>query len=84
MWVIDVRDCRAIVSRWAEDGLALRPAANWPELEGEAIQAVCAQGGGINISGLYYCPLALSRKAKDGGEQCPNGTRSKKSPTRMG
>lgn len=64
---INVWNCRAAVSRFvpqSDGSLRLEAAANWQDLEDEAITAVREQGGGINISGHYYCPPELVRRAR--------------------
>jgi len=60
--VIHVANGRAMVARF-DARLKLHPAQNWEELESDAVEAVVAQGGGINISGLYQCPAALAERA---------------------
>jgi len=65
--VISVWNCRATVSRRVDlDGGAwtYESASNWEELENEAIDAVENQGGAVNISSIYPCPIALGDKAK--------------------
>jgi len=64
-YVISVSNCRAQVCACIpnERGWTLVPAENWEELEEEAIEAVEAQGGAINISGFYHCPAELADKA---------------------
>jgi hypothetical protein len=61
-YVIHVANARAMVARF-DSRLKLHTAANWEELECDAIKAVMAQGGGINISGLYQCPKTLAERA---------------------
>jgi hypothetical protein len=61
-YVIYVANMRALVARFGARR-KLHVAANWQELEQEAAQAIAAQGGGINISGLYQCPRALAERA---------------------
>ena len=64
--VINVRNLRAVVSRrvdWSDGSWTYEPAANWEDLEGEAISAIEDQGGAINWSGLYECPKELAKKA---------------------
>ena len=64
--VISVWNLRAAVCRrvdWSDGSWTYEPAANWEALEEEAIDAVEAQGGAINWSGLYECPWELAEKA---------------------
>jgi len=66
-FAINVWNCRAQVCAWVRDehgGWYLEPAANWEELEDEAADAVYEQGGGINLSGQYYCPPELASKGQ--------------------
>ncbi|MBC7233112.1 MAG: hypothetical protein H5T68_07740 [Chloroflexi bacterium] len=66
LFVIDVWNCRAVVSKRKDLGpneWTYEPATNWEDLEPDAIEAVEAQGGAINISGLYHCPLGLLERA---------------------
>ena len=69
--IISVANLRATVSRQHPrgDGYDLEAAANWEDLEDEAVQAVLQAGGGINLSGLYPCPPELAERAtwKRGG-----------------
>ena len=69
--VISVANTRATVSRQHPrgNGFDLEAAANWEDLEDEAVQAVLLSGGGINLSGLYPCPPELAERAtwKRGG-----------------
>ena len=69
--LISVANMRATVSRQHPrgDGYDLEAAANWENLEDEAVQAVLQVGGGINLSGLYPCPADLAERAtwKQGG-----------------
>ena len=69
--LISVANTRATVSRQHPrgNGFDLEPAANWEDLEDEAVQAVLQAGGGINLSGLYPCPPELAERAtwKRGG-----------------
>lgn len=61
-YIIDVVNCRAIVSKYVNAGVGLlqyTAAANWEELEEQAIMAVIEQGGAINLSGWYRCPAEL-------------------------
>ena len=64
--VIDVRDCRAYVSRWQRiaGGFQLQPAANWEMLEDEAAAEVSAAGGYVTLSGIYPCSAALAGAAQ--------------------
>jgi len=59
-YAIDVWNCRARLSRWQGD--TLLEAENWRELEDEAIEAIEAFGGAVNLSGLYPCPAELAEK----------------------
>ena len=66
LFVISVRDCRATVSKrvdYADGTWAYEPARNWQDLEQDAIEAVETQGGAVNMSALYECPLWLVEKA---------------------
>jgi hypothetical protein len=66
LFVIDVWNCRAAVSKridLANGSWGYQPARNWEDLEADAIEAVEAQGGTINVSGLYLCPLGLVERA---------------------
>ena len=71
IFVICVSNTRATVSRQHPrgNGFDLEAAANWEDLEDEAVQAVLQAGGGINLSGLYPCPSELAERAtwKRGG-----------------
>lgn len=61
-YVIDVANCRAIVSRRVDGQWGLleySAAVNWQELEKMAVTAVTEQGGAINVSGQYPCPAEL-------------------------
>jgi len=62
---IDVWNGRAVVSKYnTTNGSTKRiAAANWEELEDEAIRAVEAQGGWVTASGHYGCPDSLKHKA---------------------
>ena len=65
-YIIDVVNCRAIVSQrvagqWGV--LEYSASVNWEELEEAAATAVSAQGGGINMSGRYPCPDELVVRA---------------------
>lgn len=65
-YIIDVVNCRAIVSQRVTGQWGLleySAAVNWEELEEEAATAVAAQGGAINISGQYPCPAELVARA---------------------
>jgi hypothetical protein len=62
---ISVWNCRAVVSRrrdHADGTWSFVPCANWEELEEEALEAVEAVGGAMNLSGLYPCPPELAEK----------------------
>lgn len=65
--VINVWSMRAAVSKWffsqVDGGYSLEQASNWQELEQEAIDAIDEQGGSVNISGQYRCPVELAEKA---------------------
>jgi len=64
---IHVYNCRAVVVRRVElyaGSFQYEPAANWEELEEDAIEAVEAQGGALNWSGLYYCPSRIIQRAE--------------------
>jgi hypothetical protein len=64
---ISVWNCRASVCRlvrldagyWTYEFCQ-----NWEELEDRAIREVEAQGGAVNISGLYPCPADLFELAR--------------------
>jgi len=61
-YVIRVWDCRAVVSRRVDAGpnaWTYEPVANWQDLEAEAIEAVEAQGGAVNMSANYPCTPGL-------------------------
>ena len=62
---INVWNCRAVVARYesAEGGVTWASAKNAEDLEDEAVEAVEAQGGAVNMSGHYACPLELAAKA---------------------
>ncbi len=65
-YIIDVVNCRAIVSQRVTGQWGLleySAAVNWEELEEDAATAVAAQGSGINISGQYPCPPELVARA---------------------
>lgn len=64
--VIDVRDCRSYVSKWARvaGGFQLQPAANWETLEDSANEEVSAVGGYITMSGIYPCSTTLAAQAQ--------------------
>lgn len=64
---ISVRDCRAVVSRRVDlprGRWTYEAADNWEDLESDAIDAVEAQGGAVNMSSIYRCPLALFERAE--------------------
>lgn len=69
--LISVSNTRATVSRQHPrgDDFDLEAAANWEDLEDDAVQAVLQVGGGINLSGLYPCPPDLAERTtwKRGG-----------------
>ena len=79
--IISVANLRATVSRQHPrgNGYDLEAAANWEDLEDEAVQAVLLSGGGINLSGLYPCPPDLAERARwkrggpRGGGKKPSG-----------
>ena len=79
--IISVANMRSVVSRQHPrgDGFDLEAAANWEDLEDEAVQAVLQAGGGINLSGLYPCPPDLAERARwkrggpRGGGKKPTG-----------
>jgi transcriptional regulator with XRE-family HTH domain len=63
---ISVQDCRAAVSRRVDGpggSYTYERAANWVELEDDAIVAIQEAGGAVNISGHYRCPVELARRA---------------------
>jgi len=65
-FVIDVRNGRAIVSKYVNAGVGLMQytaAVNWEEMEEWAATAVTAQGGALNISGQYRVPDELLKTA---------------------
>lgn len=61
-YMILVADGAAMVARRHPDGLGWQyvPADNWQELAEQALAEVYAQGGAMNLSGLYRCPRALA------------------------
>lgn len=70
-YVINVWNGRAGVARYeavGEYAWTYRVASNWEALEDEAMEAVYAQGGAANLSGLYFCPASLASKAYWEGE----------------
>ena len=81
--VISVANTRATVSRQHPrgGGFQVEAAANWEDLEDEAVQAVLQAGGGVNLSGLYPCPPDLAERARwrvggpRGGGKKPTGRR---------
>ena len=64
--LISVANMRSVVSRQHPrgNGYDLEAAANWEDLEDEAVQAVLQAGGGINLSSLYPCPPELAERAR--------------------
>jgi hypothetical protein len=64
--IISVRDMRALVCRYTGSPaqIGMQEAANWQELQEEALAAVAAQGGAMNISGHYVCPEELAARAR--------------------
>lgn len=64
--VIDVHNCRMIVSRWVRSGggFQLEPARNWEALEGQATAEIVAVGGAPNLSAIYPCSPALAKLAE--------------------
>lgn len=81
--LISVANMRSVVSRQHPrgNGFDLEAAANWEDLEDEAVQAVLQAGGGVNLSGLYPCPPDLAERARwrvggpRGGGKKPTGKR---------
>ena len=81
--LISVANMRSVVSRQHPrgSGFDLEAAANWEDLEDEAVQAVLQAGGGVNLSGLYPCPPDLAQRARwgvggpRGGGRPPTGRR---------
>jgi hypothetical protein len=72
---ISVWNCRAAVSRYetARGGaLTFSLASNWETLEDDAIKAVEAHGGAINLSGHYSCPAELAERAEFPSHDIPN------------
>jgi len=69
-YCIHVYNCRAAVVRRVSVVRGgsyyyyYEPAANWEELEDAAREAVEGQGGALNLSGLYYCPLGIIQRAR--------------------
>jgi transcriptional regulator with XRE-family HTH domain len=67
--IVYVWDCRAAVARQVDGtggGFSYQRAANWEELEDDAIQAIQQAGGAVNISGHYRCPAELAKRARWG------------------
>jgi hypothetical protein len=68
-------DGRATVSRYEVvlgDMLTICLASNWKALEGDAIEAVEAHGGAVNLSGHYPCPATLARRAEFPSDDIPD------------
>jgi len=66
MFIISVWNCRAVVSRRVDlpdGGCSYQPAVNWEALEDRAIAEVEGQGGAVNLSGHYACPISLLASA---------------------
>lgn len=67
LYVVSVWNCRAAVCRRrdrADGSWTYEPATNWEDLEPEALEVVEAQGGAVNLSGLYPCPLDLAERGE--------------------
>jgi hypothetical protein len=63
---VNVWNVRAAVSRVVavRGGISSEPATNWETLEDDAIEAIEAQGGAVNLSGWYHCPPELAARAE--------------------
>jgi hypothetical protein len=74
---ISVWNCRAQVARRVDLGpneWTYESAANWEELELDAILAVEDLGGAVNISGLYPCPVGLAERARFDNDESQDTT----------
>lgn len=66
-FIIRVWNCRAAVSRHEGDPakeIITVEAANWQDLEDDALEEVEEQGGAINMSGHYACSAQLAARAQ--------------------
>ena len=66
MFIISVWNCHAVVSRrvdFPDGGWSYEAAVNWQALEDRAISEVEGQGGAVNLSGHYACPIGLLASA---------------------